>query len=1076
MIARLIRWSLANRFLVLIATVMVTAWGVWAVDRAPLDAIPDLSDVQVIIRTSYPGQAPQIVENQVTYPLTTAMLSVPGAKTVRGYSFFGDSFVYVLFEDGTDLYWARARVLEYLNQVQTRMPAQARATLGPDATGVGWIYEYALVDRTGRMDLSQLRALQDWFLKYELKTIPNVSEVASVGGMVRQYQIVLDPDRLRAYNISHAKVIDAVQRANQEAGGSVLELGEAEYMVRSSGYLQSLDDFRKIPLTTSGAGVPVRLGDVARVQLGPEMRRGIAELDGEGEVAGGVIVMRAGKNALETIDSVKAKLESLKSSLPPGVEIVTTYDRSSLIKRAVANLRDKLVEEFIVVALVCVAFLFHLRSAFVAIVSLPLGILVAFIVMHYQGVNANIMSLGGIAIAIGAMVDAAVVMIENAHKHIERWNHDHPGAILGSEERWRMMGIAATEVGPALFFSLLIITLSFVPVFMLEAQEGRLFAPLAFTKTYAMAAAAGLAVTLIPVLMGYFIRGRIPDEQSNPLNRWLIRAYRPAVSAVLRHPGRTLLVALIALVVTVWPAVRLGGEFMPPLDEGDLLYMPSALPGISAGKAAELLQQTDRLIKTVPEVRSVFGKAGRAETATDPAPMEMFETTIQLKPRDQWRPGMTPDKLVEELDRIVSVPGLSNVWVPPIRNRIDMLATGIKSPVGVKVAGTDPREIDRVAADIERVVKTVPGVSSALAERLAGGRYVGVDIDRDAAARYGLNVADVQSIVSAAIGGENIAETIEGLQRFPINVRYPREVRDSIDALRNLPVLTDRGAQIRLADVAMIRVEDGPPMLKSENARLSGWVYVDIRGRDLSSAVRDMQHAVALQVKLPPGYSVSWSGQFEYLERASAKLKIAGPATLVIIFLLLYLTFRRFAEALLIMATLPLALVGGIWLMYLLGYNMSIASAVGFIALGGVAAEFGVVMLVYVDQAITRRTAQGACLDDQALIQAIIEGAALRVRPKAMTVAVIVAGLLPVMWGSGTGSEVMRRIAAPMVGGMITAPLLSMFVIPAGYFLLRRRATYGARDQWVWRNLLTRNLKIGRASRGTQASTASTRA
>jgi copper/silver efflux system protein len=1038
MIARLIRWSIANRLLVLIATLMVTAWGVWALYRTPVDAIPDLSDVQVIIRTSYPGQAPQIVENQVTYPLTTTMLSVPGAKAVRGYSFFGDSFVYILFDDGTDPYWARSRVLEYLNQVASRLPAQAKAALGPDATGVGWIYEYALVDRTGRMDLSQLRALQDWFLKYELKAVPNVSEVASVGGMVRQYQIVLDPGRLRAYNIPHAKVIEAVQRANQESGGSVLELGEAEYMVRTSGYLKSLEDFRKIPLSTSEAGVPVRLGDVARVQIGPEMRRGIAELNGEGEVAGGVIVMRSGKNALDTIDAVKAKIEKLKTSLPPGVEIVPTYDRSQLIKRAVDNLKEKLIEEFVVVALICLAFLFHLRSALVAIVSLPLGVLIAFIVMAYQGVNANIMSLGGIAIAIGAMLDAAVVMIENAHKKIERWHHDHAGDTLHGAERWRVIGDAAVEVGPALFFSLLIITLSFMPVFTLEAQEGKLFAPLAYTKTYAMAAAAGLAVTLIPVLMGYAIRGRIPDENANPLNRWLIAAYRPAVAAVLRHPVSTLVVAVLILGASAWPFFRLGGEFMPPLDEGDLLYMPSALPSIATGKVAELLQQTDRLIKTVPEVQSVFGKAGRAETATDPAPLEMFETTIQFKPRDQWRPGMTPDKLVEELDRVVKVPGLSNIWVPPIRNRIDMLATGIKSPVGVKVAGADLSEIDRITGEIERVVAKVPGVTSALAERLGGGRYIDIDIDRDAAARYGLNIADVQSIASAAIGGDNIGETVEGLQRFPINVRYPREVRDSVEALRNLPLLTERSAQIRLGDIAAIRVNDGPPMLKSENARLSGWVYVDIRGRDLLSAVHDMQRAVASEVKLPAGYSVSWSGQFEYLERATAKLKVVAPATLLIIFLLLYLTFGRFTEALLIMITLPFALVGGLWLMYLLGYNMSIASAIGFVALGGVAAEFGVVMLIYVNEAVVRREAHERPLKDASLIEAIIEGAALRVRPKSMTVAIIIAGLLPIMWGSGTGSEVMRRIAAPMVGGMITAPLLSMFVIPAAYSLVRR--------------------------------------
>ena len=1038
MIAQLIRWSIVNRFLVLLATVMLTAWGLWSLTRTPLDALPDLSDVQVIIRTTYPGQAPQIVENQVTYPLTTTMLSVPGAKTVRGYSFFGDSFVYILFDDGTDPYWARSRVLEYLNQVQSRLPPQAKASLGPDATGVGWIYEYALIDRSGKMDLSQLRALQDWFFKYELKTVPNVSEVASIGGMVRQYQIVLDPDKLRAFNIPHRKVIEAVQRANQETGGSVLELGEAEYMVRASGYLQSLDDFRKIPLMTTDAGVSVRLGDVARIQLGPEMRRGIADLNGEGEVAGGVIVMRSGKNALATIDAVKQKLETLKAGLPAGVEIVPVYDRSNLIQRSVTNLEHKLIEEFIVVALVCAIFLFHLRSALVAIISLPLGILAAYLVMYYQGVNANIMSLGGIAIAIGAMVDAAVVMIENAHKHIEGWNHAHPDQTLKGDAHWKVIGDAAAEVGPALFFSLLIIVLSFIPVFTLEAQEGRLFAPLAFTKTYAMAAAAALSVTLIPVLMGYLIRGKIPSEQANPLNRFLIAVYRPLLEHVLRFPKATIVVAAVIAAITIWPMSRLGGEFMPPLDEGDVLYMPSALPGIGAGKVAELLQQTDRLIKTVPEVQTVFGKAGRAESATDPAPLEMFETTIQFKPQDQWRPGMTPEKLIEELDRIVKVPGLSNIWVPPIRNRIDMLATGIKSPVGVKVAGASLQEIDRLTGEIERVVKAVPGVSSALAERLNGGRYVDIKIDRDAAARYGLNIADVQSVVSAAIGGDNIGETVEGLQRFPINVRYPRETRDSVENLRQLSVLTERGAQIRLGDVATIKIEDGPPMLKSENARLSGWVYVDIRGRDLSSAVREMQQAVAKKIKLPPGYSIAWSGQFEYLERATAKLKIVVPATLLIIFVLLYLTFKRLDEAALIMATLPFALAGGVWLLWLLGHNVSVASGVGFIALAGVSAEFGVIMLLYLKNAWDAQLASGHNSESD-LLEAIREGAVLRVRPKAMTVAVIIAGLVPIMIGSGTGSEVMQRIAAPMVGGMITAPLLSMFVVPAVYLLLRRR-------------------------------------
>lgn len=1050
MIARLIRWSIANRFLVLLATVMLSAWGVYSVMRTPLDALPDLSDVQVIIRTTYPGQAPRIVENQITYPLTTTMLSVPGAKTVRGYSFFGDSFVYVLFEDGTDLYWARSRVLEYLNQVQSRLPAGAKASLGPDATGVGWIYQYALVDRSGTQDASQLRALQDWFLKYELKTVPNVAEVASVGGMVRQYQVVLDPDKLAAYRIPHTQVVEAIRKANQETGGSVLELGEAEYMVRASGYLQSLDDFRKVPLTTTDAGVSVRLGDVARIQIGPEMRRGIGELDGEGEAAGGVIVMRSGKNALETIAAVKEKLKTLQASLPQGVEIVPTYDRSGLIERAVKNLSHKLLEEFLVVALVCFVFLFHLRSAFVAIVSLPLGILAAFIVMHYQGVNANIMSLGGIAIAIGAMVDAAVVMIENAHKHIEQWRHEHPEHALEGEAHWRVIGDSAAEVGPALFFSLLIITLSFIPVFTLEAQEGRLFSPLAFTKTYAMAAAAGLSVTLIPVLMGYLIRGRIPDERSNPLNRLLIAVYQPLLNAVLRWPKLTLLGAAVVLLLSLWPLQHIGGEFMPRLDEGDLLYMPSALPGLSAGKASELLQQTDRLIKTVPEVASVHGKSGRAETATDPAPLEMFETTIQFKPREQWRPGMTQDRLVEELDRIVKVPGLANIWVPPIRNRIDMLATGIKSPVGVKVAGTDLTTIDRITGEIERVLKDVPGVSSALAERLTGGRYVDVNIQRDAAARFGMNIADVQSVIASAVGGENIGETVEGLQRFPINMRYPREIRDSLEKLRALPIVTERGARLVLADVADIRITDGPPMLRSENARLSGWVYVDIRGRDLRSAVQDMQRVVAREVKLPPGYSVSWSGQFEFLERATAKLKVVVPFTLLIIFVLLYLTFKRFDEALLIMAALPFALVGGIWLLYLLAYNLSVAGAVGFIALAGVSAEFGVIMLLYLKHAWQDRIDEGRT-GDADLLDAIREGAVLRVRPKAMTVAVILAGLFPIMWGSGTGSEVMQRIAAPMVGGMITAPLLSMFVIPAAYLLMRRPRERRAFGLAFWR-------------------------
>ena len=1037
MIAGLIRWSIGNRFLVLLATLLLSAWGLVALQRTPVDALPDLSDTQVIIRTTWPGQAPQIVENQVTYPMTTTMLSVPGARAVRGFSMFGDSFVYVLFEDDVDLYWARSRVLEYLNQVQARLPAGAASSIGPDATGVGWIYQYALVDRTGSQDVAQLRALQDWFLRFELKTVPDVAEVASVGGMVKQYQIVLDPDRMAAYRVTQAMVADAVRRGNQEAGGSVLELGETEFAVRASGYLRTLDDFRAIPLITGTGGVSVRLGDVARVQTGPEMRRGIGELDGEGEAVGGVVVMRSGKNALQTIESVKAKLAELQRSLPAGVEVVPVYDRSGLIERAVKNLGEKLIEEFVVVGLVCLAFLFHLRSALVATISLPLGILAAFIVMERQGINAHVMSLGGIAIAIGAMVDAAIVMIENAHKHLERWAHRHPGATLQGEARWRVIGDAAIEVGPALFFSLLIITVSFLPVFTLEAQEGRLFAPLAYTKTYAMAASAGLAVTLIPVLMGYLIRGRIPSELANPLNRALMALYRPVLDAVLKRPVFTLVVALLVLVASAWPLRQLGSEFMPPLDEGDLLYMPTALPGLSVAKAAELLQQTDRLIKTIPEVQSVYGKAGRAETATDPAPLEMFETTIQFRPRHEWRPGLTQEDLIEELDRTVRVPGLSNIWVPPIRNRIDMLATGIKSPVGVKVAGPDLAVIDRLTGEIEAAVRDIPGVSSALAERLSGGRYIDVDIRRADAARFGMNIADVQDIVAGSVGGMNIGETTEGLQRFPINLRYPRELRDSLARLRDLPVVAPGGQRLVLGDVADLRITDGPPMLRSENARLAGFVYVDIRGRDLRGAVLDMQKAVNERVTLPAGYSVAWSGQFEFLERATARLQLVVPATLLIIFVLLYLTFRRLDEALLIMVTLPFALVGGVWFLWLLGHNLSVASVVGFIALAGVAAEFGVIMLIYLKQAWQDRIDAGRT-DEPSLLEAIREGAVLRVRPKAMTVATIVAGLLPLFWGMGTGSEVMQRIAAPMIGGMISAPLLSLLVIPVVYRLMQR--------------------------------------
>lgn len=1038
MIAAVIRASLRNRLLILLAALVLTGWGLWAVQRAPLDALPDLSDVQVIIRASYPGKAPQIIEDQVTYPLTTAMLSVPGAKTVRGYSMFGDAYVYVLFEDDTDLYWARSRVLENLSQIQSSLPAGVSVGLGPDATGVGWIYEYALLDRSGKHNLADLRALQDWTLKFELKTVPDVAEVASVGGMVRQYQIVPDPARMRALNITHEQIVAAVQAANQESGGALLEMGEAEFMVRTTGYLRQLADFRQVVIA-SRDGVPVMLSDVATVRLGPELRRGVAEYNGEGEVAGGIIVMRYGKNALQTINAVKAKLNEIQKTLPAGVEIVPVYDRSTLIEHAVQTLTHKLIEEFIVVALVCTLFLFHFRSALVAIVSLPLGILGAFIVMHYQGINANIMSLGGIAIAIGAMVDAAIVMIENMHKVMEQWRHENPGRKPAGADYWRFSEQAAIEVGPALFCSLLIITLSFIPVFSLEAQEGRMFSPLAFTKTWAMAVAAGLGITLVPVLMGLFIRGNIPDEKANPINRFLIRLYEPLLDKVLAWPKSTLALAFLLLLATLWPLSRLGSEFMPALNEGDLLYMPSTLPGVSAREATRLLQQTDRLIKSVPEVESVFGKAGRAESATDPAPLTMLETTIRFKPREQWRPGMTEEKLIEELDKTVSLPGIANVWVPPIRNRLDMLATGIKSPVGIKVNGNNIADIERVAQQIEQVVKSVPGVTSALAERLAGGRYVDIAINRPQAARYGVSVKELQSLVATLVGGENIGEVLQGRERYPINVRYPRELRDNIGALRALPVVTANGSQIALGDLAEINITQGPPMLKSENARLSNWIYVDLRGRDLKSAVEEMQQRVAQQVQLPQGVTLSWSGQFEYLERATAKLKLVLPVTIMIIFILLFITFKRVADALLIMGTLPFSLIGGVWLLWLLGYNLSVASAVGFIALAGVAAEFGVIMLLYLNQAWDKYKQPQNNEGNSALMRAIHEGAVLRVRPKVMTVATIMAGLLPIMWGGGSGSEVMSRIAAPMIGGMVTAPLLSMFVIPAAYLLLHRK-------------------------------------
>jgi len=1043
MIAKIIDWSITNRFLVLLLTAILIGWGAYAVKNTPLDAIPDLSDVQVIIKTTYPGQAPQVVEDQVTYPLTTAMLSVPGAVTVRGYSFFGDSYVYIIFEDGTDPYWARSRVLEYLSQVESRLPRQARPALGPDATGVGWIFEYALVDRSGENDLAQLRSLQDWFLKYELQTVPGVSEVATVGGMVRQYQIVLNPNRLRAYQIPLSKVKSAIKRSNQEVGGSVIEMGEAEYMVRATGYIKGIEDLKGVPLGMNTEGTPILLKDVADIRLGPQMRRGIAELNGEGEVVGGIIIMRFGENALTTIQGVKDKLKQLQSGLPKGVEIVHTYDRSSLIERAVNNLGFKLLEEFLVVALVCAIFLFHLRSALVVVISLPIGILAAFVVMQSQGINANIMSLGGIAIAIGAMVDAAIVMIENVHKHLEKEQ-------LTDKNRWQIMRQAAAEVGPPLFFSLLIITLSFLPVFTLEAQEGRMFAPLAYTKTYAMAAAAALSITLVPVLMGLLIRGHITPEHKNPVNRLLIAIYKPVINFVLHSPKAVLGLALVIIIVGLYPVNKLGGEFMPVLDEGDLLYMPSSFPAISIGKAGEILQQTDKLIKTVPEVESVFGKVGRADTATDPAPLTMIETTVRLKPRDQWREGMTLASLKRELNSIVKVPSMANTWDPPIKIRIDMLSTGIKTPIGIKVAGPDLNVIQDIGKRIEQVVNQVPGTTSVYAERVAGGRYVSVDIDRIASARLGLNVMDIQDVISTAVGGLNVTQSVEGLERYPVNVRYPQGVRNSLEKIRNLPLVTPMGAHVPLSQVADINIENGPAMIKSENARLNGWIYVSIDGVDIASYVQDAKKAVEEGVELPAGYSLAWSGQYEYLERAYKKLSVVGPLTLVIIILLLYLNFRNFIEVMIIMGTLPVALVGGVWLLYLLDYNLSVAVGVGFIALSGVAVEIGVLMLVYLNiaykQKLKAANAQGRGLTIAELQESVIEGALLRVRPIMMTVSAIIIGLLPIMLGTGTGSEVMSRIAAPMVGGMVSATLLTLVVIPAVFIVWK---SFGIKRQAV---------------------------
>ena len=1036
MIKSVIRWSVSNRFFVLLATLILVGVGAFAVKNTPVDALPDLSDVQVIIKTSYPGQAPQVVEDQVTYPLTTAMLSVPGAKTVRGYSFFGDSYVYVIFDEDTDAYWARSRVLEYLSQVAPTLPSNARPQLGPDATGVGWVYLYALVDRTGNHNLSELRSMQDWFLKYELQTVEGVSEVAALGGMVKQYQVKVDPEKLRAFDIPLAHIQNAIQRGNQEVGASVVEMAEAEYMVRASGYIDGVSDLESIPLGVDENGTPLLLKDVADVGVGPQMRRGIAELNGEGEAVGGIVVMRFGENAQKTIDGVKQKLEELKSGLPEGVDIVTVYDRSGLISDAVESLWKSLIEELAIVAFICVIFLFHVRSSLVAVISLPLGILTAFIVMYWQGINANIMSLGGIAIAIGAMLDGAIVMIENMHKHMEK-------TPLTAENRWRVVAASASEVGPALFFSLLIITVSFMPVFTLEAQEGRMFSPLAFTKTYAMAASAALAVTVIPVLMGYFIRGKVTPEGKNPLNRLLIAGYKPLLKGILKYPKTAVVGALVILAVGVWPIDKIGSEFIPDLDEGDLMYMPTTYPGLSIGKARELLQQTDKLIKTVPEVKTVFGKIGRADTATDPAPLTMIETFIQLKPKDQWRDGMTTEKLKKELDALVKFPGLTNAWVYPIKTRIDMLSTGIKTPVGIKVAGADLNEIQAIGQQLEAILDDVDGTASVYSERVAGGRYVKVDIEREQAARYGLNIEDVQQVVATAIGGMNVSETIEGLERYPINLRYPQDYRDSPEELKKLPLVTPNGQRISLADVADVYVELGPPAIKSENARLNGWTFVDIEGVDVGTYVEKAMKVVEQELELPAGYSVTWSGQYEYMERAKEKLTYVIPLTLAIIIVLLYMNFRNATEIAIILGTLPLALVGSIWLMYLLDYNFSVAVAVGFIALAGVTVEIGILMLTYLNQSYNEyeksQLEHGKALTKDGLSLAVMEGAGLRVRPVMMTAVSTIAGLLPIMFSTGTGAEVVSRIAAPMVGGMISAVILTLLVLPAVYYLWRKK-------------------------------------
>ncbi|GAB1259619.1 efflux RND transporter permease subunit [Aurantivibrio plasticivorans] len=1033
MINFIIQWSIHNRVLILILTTLLCGAGIFAIKNTPVDAIPDLSDVQVIIKTSYPGQAPQVVEDQVTYPLTTAMLSVPGAVNVRGFSYFGDSYVYVIFDDDTDLYWARSRVLEYLSQVAPTLPDSARPQLGPDATGVGWIYLYALIDKSGQHDISQLRSLQDWFLKYELQTVPGVSEIATVGGMVKQYQVKVDPEKLRAFGIPLSHIHTAIHRGNQEVGASVLEMAEAEYMVRASGYIQSVSDLENIPLGINKNGSPILLRDVSQINLGPQMRRGIAEWNGKGETVGGIVVMRFGENAQKTIDAVKLKLDTLSHSLPQGVEIVTVYDRSSLIENATNNLWQKLLEEFFVVALICALFLVHVRSSLVAIISIPVGILAAFLVMYIQGVSANIMSLGGIAIAIGAMVDGAIVMIENLHKHLE-------GKTLNNADRWKAVSEAAGEVGPGLFFSLLIITVSFLPVFTLEAQEGRMFSPLAYTKSYAMAASAILAITLVPVLMGYLIRGNIQPETTNPVNRFLITLYQPTLSAVLRFPKVTLVFALVITIVGFIPIKNIGSEFMPPLDEGDLMYMPTTHPGVSIGKAREILQQTDKLIMTVPEVESVMGKIGRAETATDPAPLTMVESFIRLKPRNQWREGVTPDSLRQELNQLIRIPGMVNAWVMPIKTRIDMLATGVKTPVGIKVSGPDLEVIQRVGQQLESILSTLPSTASVYSERVAGGRYIKVDIDRGRAARYGLNIADVQQVVATAIGGTNVAYSVEGLERYPISLRYPQDYRNSPEALELLPIVTPSGARIALSDVATIRIADGPASIKSENARINGWTLIDIDGTDVGSYVDAAQAAVKQQLQLPAGYSLQWSGQFEYMERAKNNLLYIVPLTFAIIVLLLFLNFQRFTEIAVTLACVPTATLGAIWMIAALGHNFSVAVGVGFIAFMGVCVELTVIMLMYLNQSTsdvhTQLKANPQQVTDQQLRDRVLAGATRRVRPIVMTTATVVLGLAPILISSGTGSEVMSRIATPMIGGMLSAIVVTLFLVPTAYYWL----------------------------------------